>query len=132
MKRVLTLVMALVLLLTAASFASAEEETIVIGSLQDISGGAMQSGLAMMQGAELAADEINANGGINGKKIEFINYDTKGDVQEAMNAHMRLVEQDNAVAVVGPPISNIGSALRDTAIEKQVPSVGSFIVSSIT
>ena len=64
MKRVLTLVMALVLLLTAASFASAEEETIVIGSLQDISGGAMQAGLAMMQGAELAADEINANGGI--------------------------------------------------------------------
>lgn len=132
MKRVLTLVMALVLLLTAASFASAEEETIVIGSLQDISGGAMQSGLAMMQGAELAADEINANGGINGKKIEFINYDTKGDVQEAMNAYMRLVEQDNAVAVVGPPISNIGSALRDTAIEKQVPIVGAFIVSSIT
>lgn len=132
MKKLLSLVLALALVLSVASFASAEEEYIVIGGIQDMSGPAMQSGLAMHQGTELAVEEINAAGGINGKQIKYIGYDTKGDVQEAMNAYERLVEQDGAVAVVGPPISNIGSALRDTAIAKKVPIVGAFIVSSIT
>lgn len=131
MKKLLAMVMALALVLSVASFASAEEY-IVIGGIQDMSGGAMQSGLAMHQGTELAVEEINNAGGINGKLLKYIGYDIKGDVQEAMNAYQRLVEQDGAVAVVGPPISNIGSALRDTAIEKKVPIVGAFIVSSIT
>ena len=132
MKKILAMVLALAMLVCAASFAAAQEEYIVIGGIQDMSGAAMQSGLAMHQGTELAVEEINAAGGINGKLIKYIGYDTKGDVQEAMNAYERLVEQDGAVAVVGPPISNIGSALRDTAITKKVPVVGAFIVSGIT
>ena len=132
MKKILSLVLALAMVLSVCAVASAEQEYIVIGGIQDMSGPAMQAGLAMHQGTELAVEEINAAGGINGKLIKYIGYDTKGDVQEAMNAYLRLVEQDGAVAVVGPPISNVGSALRDTAIEKKVPIVGAFIVSSIT
>lgn len=133
MKKILAMVLTLAMLVSVAAFAVAEQaEYIVIGGIQDMSGAAMQSGLAMHQGTELAVEEINAAGGINGKLIKYIGYDTKGDVQEAMNAYERLVEQDGAVAVIGPPISNVGSALRETAIAKKVPIVGAFIVSSIT
>lgn len=107
-------------------------EEIIIGAIQDLSGGSSVSGVAMDRGAKLAVDEINAAGGINGKKIKYISYDTQGKPQEALNAYTRLTDQDKAVAVVGPPISNIGLALIDTAKEKKVPVVGAFIDSRVT
>lgn len=133
MKKVLSfiLVLAVVLSLMPVTLA-AEAEEIVIGGIQDLSGKAVQSGLAMHQGTQLAVDAINEAGGINGRKIKYICYDTKSDVQEAMNAYLRLVEQDKAVVVIGPPISNIGLALKDTVIEKKVPVIGAFIDSRIT
>lgn len=133
MKKFLAVAMILALALSATPFfALAEEDVIVIGGIQDLSGKAAQAGLAMHQGTELAVEAINAEGGINGKTLKYINYDTKGDVQEAMNAYLRLVEQDGAVVVIGPPISNIGLALKDTVIEKKVPVIGAFIDSRIT
>ena len=131
MKKLVALVMALVMVLSVASFASAEEY-ITIGAFQDLSGSAVQAGLAMHQGAQLAVDEINAAGGINGKLINYVCYDTRNDVQEAMNVYTRLVEQDNAVAVIGPPVSNQGNAMKEMIGEKKVPVVGAWIDSRIT
>lgn len=107
-------------------------EKIVIGGIQDLSGGAATSGIAMHRGAELAIEDLNAAGGINGIPVEYINYDTKGEPQEAMNAYNRLVDQDKASVVIGPPISNIGLAIKSLAQEKKVPIVGAFIDSRIT
>lgn len=132
MKKLLALMLILALTIPVFSLAMAQEDVIVIGGLQDLSGKAVQSGLAMHQGTELAVAAINDAGGIGGRQLKYICYDTKSDVQEAMNAYLRLVEQDGAVAVVGPPVSNIGLALKDTAIEKKVPIVGAFIDSRIT
>lgn len=133
MKKGWSLVLALVLALSLvpATIAEAPEE-IVIGGIQDLSGRAVQSGLAMHQGTQLAIEAINEAGGINGRMLKYVGYDTKSDVQEAMNAYLRLVEQDKAVVVIGPPISNIGLALMDTVIEKKVPVIGAFIDSRIT
>ena len=131
MKKLLALVLALVMVLSVASFASAEEY-ITIGAFQDLSGSAVQAGMAMHQGAQLAVDEINAAGGINGKLINYVCYDTKNDVQEAMNVYTRLVEQDSAVAVIGPPVSNQGNAMKEMIGEKKVPVVGAWIDSRIT
>ena len=76
--------------------------------------------------AELAAEKINGQGGINGARIKLITLDTKGDVQEAMKAFNRLADQERAVAVLGPPISNIGIGLAPVADAKKVAFVGSF------
>lgn len=118
----------------AASAAPAANQPtkIVIGAIQDQSGGAATSGIAMNRGAEMAIEDINAAGGINGIPVEYISYDTKGEPQEAMNAYNRLVDQDKASVVIGPPISNIGLAIKSLAQEKQVPIVGAFIDSRIT
>lgn len=100
---------------------------IVIGSILDLSGSMSAAGLATVWGADYAVNEINANGGIKGKKLRIIHYDVKGDPNEAINAYNRLVDQDKAVAVVGPGISNIGMAVAPIAEEKKVPIVGHFM-----
>ncbi len=104
----------------------AAAKEIVIGNLQDLSGPTSVWGNAVTRGAELAAEKINAQGGIDGAKIKLINLDTKGDVQEAIKAFNRLVDQEKAVAVIGPPISNIGIGLAAIADAKKVAFVGSF------
>ncbi len=104
----------------------AAAKEIVIGNLQDLSGPTSVWGNAVTRGAELAAEKINGQGGIGGAKIRLINLDTKGDVQEAIKAFNRLVDQDKAVAVIGPPISNIGIGLAPIADSKKVAFVGSF------
>lgn len=100
---------------------------IVIGSILDLSGGMSAAGLATVWGADYAVNEINEAGGINGKKLRIIHYDVKGDPNEAINAYNRLVDQDKAVAVVGPGLSNIGIALAPITEEKKIPIVGHFM-----
>jgi branched-chain amino acid transport system substrate-binding protein len=99
---------------------------IVIGNLQDLSGPTSVWGNAVTRGVELAIDKMNSQGGLNGSKIKLITLDTKGDVQEAIKAFNRLVDQEKAVVVVGPPISNIGIGLASIADAKKVAFVGSF------
>ena len=109
---------------TPAAPAAAKE--IIVGNLQDLSGPTSVWGNAVTRGAELAIDKINGQGGINGAKIKLISMDTKGDVQEAIKAFNRLADQEKAVVVIGPPISNIGIGLASIADAKKVAFVGSF------
>jgi branched-chain amino acid transport system substrate-binding protein len=120
------LVGAIALLAGYSPAMGAPAKEIVIGNLQDISGPTSVWGSAVTRGAELAAEKINGQGGINGAKIKMITLDTKGDVQEAIKAFNRLVDQEKAVAVIGPPISNIGIGLAPVADAKKVAFVGSF------
>jgi branched-chain amino acid transport system substrate-binding protein len=110
----------------SSSSSSSGAKEIVIGNLQDMSGPTSVLGNAVTRGAELAVEKINAQGGINGSKVKLLTMDTKGDVQEAIKAYNRLVDQEKAVAVVGPPISNIGIGLAPIADNKKVALVGSF------
>ena len=92
---------------TASSATSATEESsggeILIGCLQDITGSTSSLGISVQAGAQAAVDEINANGGINGKTLVMNTYDTKGDVTEAVNAYITAVTVDEVSLVVGPP-----------------------------
>jgi branched-chain amino acid transport system substrate-binding protein len=119
-------VVAMALLAGFSPAMGAPAKEIIIGNLQDLSGPTSVWGNAVTRGAELAAEKINAQGGINGAKIKMISLDTKGDVQEAIKAFNRLVDQEKAVAVIGPPISNIGIGLAPIADAKKVAFVGSF------
>ncbi len=111
----------------ATTEASAPKGDILIGNLQDESGGMKALSIALTYAATLKIEEINAAGGINGRQIKLITYDTRSDVNEAINAYHRMVEQDNVVAVFGPPIANIGIAVAPVAEELKVPIVGLFM-----
>ena len=56
--------------------------------------------------------------GFKGDKVKLVTVDTKGNVQEAIKAFNRLVDHEKAVAVLGPPVSNIGLAI--APIAKQI------------
>ena len=72
-----------------AGGSAASGDTIKVGLLGPYTGDLAVYGLAVKNGATLYFDKINAEGGINGKKIELISYDNKGDDAEAINAFNR-------------------------------------------
>lgn len=91
---------------------SAAEETIKVGMVGCYTGDYAVYGLAVRNGAELYFNQLNEDGGINGKKVEVIAYDNKADNAEAVNAFTRLADEGisallgdvltgNTIAVVG-------------------------------
>src|SRR5665648_275279 len=78
---------------------AAAGEEVVIGCLQDITGPTSTLGKMVEVGAKWAIDEINANGTLKGKTIKMITYDTRGDVNEAINAFTRACTTDKVCAI---------------------------------
>ena len=79
-------------------------DTITIGAVLRLSRGA-SDGVPARHGMEIAVDQINAAGGINGKKLEIIFYDSKDDSTTAVNAVQKLISVDKVQAIVGPMMS---------------------------
>ena len=94
---------------------------IIIGGINDLSADGSVLGNAISTGAELAIDEINAAGGIMGRKIKYIPYDNQNKADQTINSYNRLVDIDKAVAVIGPPSSTICMSLIEVSTEKMVP-----------
>jgi branched-chain amino acid transport system substrate-binding protein len=84
------------------------EDTIKIGVIAESQAVA---GSSIPQAAQLAADEINAAGGLNGKKIEIISYDDHSTAPEAVRAFQRAVNEDHVNAVIASYISEVVLAL---------------------
>lgn len=102
----------------------ADDNTILIGCLQDITGKTATLGKMIQSGAQYAIDEINAAGGIDGKQIKMITRDTTGDVTEAVNAFQLLCTQDKVSAIIGPPVANIGLAIAPISEKYNIPLLG--------
>jgi branched-chain amino acid transport system substrate-binding protein len=69
------------------------------------------AGSSIPQAAQLAADEINAAGGVNGRKIEIVSYDDHSSAAEAVRAFQRAANQDHVNAVIASYISEVVLAL---------------------
>ena len=80
-------------------------------------------GKALFQGAELAASEINAAGGVNGRKIKLIKYDNHGSASDSVRAFQRAVNQDHVVAVIGDFISENALAVEPWAARMKIPYI---------
>ena len=102
------------------------QEKIIIGNIQDLSGGASESGKANAWGVEYAVKVINENGGIDGRQIELITLDCKNDLNEGINVYRKLVDEYKVDAIIGPPLSNPASGWVELSEEDQVPIVGHF------
>jgi branched-chain amino acid transport system substrate-binding protein len=77
-------------------------QDIVLGLSMVKSGPLKTVGEATETSVDLAVDEINAKGGINGKKIRLVKFDTGSDPKQAATATQKLAQDDGALAVVGP------------------------------
>ena len=72
---------------------SASGETLVIGGIGPTTGDNAQYGIAVQHGMELAAEEINANGGVNGMKLEVKFEDDQADPEKGMTAYNSLKDK---------------------------------------
>ena len=136
-KRFLAMVLAAAMMLTAmvgcgngntqdggnANNAGATGDTIKIGGLAPLTGDVSVYGVAVDNGVKMAVEEINADGGVLGKQIEYIVYDEKGDATEAVNAYNKLVQIDNVVAIVGDVTSKPTLAVAQQAAKDKIPLI---------
>ena len=111
--------MTVALALTFATAAQAAEP-IKIGVIGEQSSVA---GASLTKAAEMAADDINAHGGVDGRQIQVITYDDHSSAAEAVRAFQRAVNQDKVVAVVGSYISEVALALEPWAARLHVPYI---------
>ncbi|WP_318593637.1 ABC transporter substrate-binding protein [Bifidobacterium breve] len=108
---------------SSSSSAKASGDTITIGTVTTNSGTAAAYGEAEVKGFELAVSEINAKGGINGKKVKLESMDDKGDATEASNAYNKLVSDNNVLAVAGPTISATTAAVAPLADQSKLVTI---------
>ena len=108
---------------SSSSAGAASGNTITLGSITTNSGTAAAYGEAEVKGFKLAISEINAKGGINGKKIKLESMDDKGDATEASNAFNKLAGDSNVLAVLGPTISSTTAAVAPLADQSKLPAI---------
>ena len=95
------------------------EDTIKIGEINSYSG-LPSFTEPYRKGWKLALDEINAAGGVDGKKLEVISKDDGGKPADAVTAANELVASDGVVMLAGTFFSNIGLAVSDFAKQKKI------------
>ena len=106
---------------SSSSSAKASGDSITIGTVTTNSGTAAAYG--EVKGFELAVSEINAKGGINGKKVKLESMDDKGDATEASNAYNKLAGDNNVLAVAGPTISATTAAVAPLADQSKLVTI---------
>lgn len=104
-----------------ACVGAAAQETLKIGAIYSTSGPGAFLGVPEERGLRLKVDEINKAGGINGRKVEVVLYDTEGNTTKAAQLARRLIESDKVLAVVGP--SSSGESLQVLPIANELKTV---------
>ena len=105
---------------TKATNQGISKDEIVIGTHQDLSGPIKGWGVPVANGMKMATDEINAAGGINGRKIKLVVEDSGYDPKKAVLASQKMIEKDKVFALVGPMGSPTVLAAQDSVLEAGV------------
>src|SRR3954453_5284187 len=104
-----------------AAFAGSAAAQIKIGVIQPLTGPAAASGNYVMNGAKIAADEINAKGGVLGQKIELVIEDNKSNPTEAVAVAEKLISRDKVPVMMGAWSSTYTLAVMPKLMEYKVP-----------
>ena len=98
-------------------------DTIRVGVYGDTTGATSSFGVSTKNGIALAFEEINAAGGVNGKKLEMVFEDDQGSPEKAKTVISKLINQDKVVAVLGEVASSNSLAAAPVAQEAKVPMI---------
>ena len=107
-------------------------EPIKIGALFAVTGPASFLGEPERNTAQMVVDEINKAGGIKGRKLELISYDTGGDATKAVQLANKLIKNDEVVAIVGPSTTGDTMAVIPVVEKAGIPLVACAAGSKIT
>lgn len=111
------------------AFLRAPSATIKIGVVGELTGPWTYSGSGQLEGAKFAVEKINKEGGVLGRRLKLIVYDSKSDVPEAITLFKRVVDVDKVVAVIGGVSSSVAIALSAEAERATVPTIVSWAAS---
>jgi branched-chain amino acid transport system substrate-binding protein len=107
-------------LLATAAGPAAAADSLKIGVIAEAQAIA---GASIPQAAQMAADEINAQGGIDGRKIEIVSYDNHSSSADSVRAFQRAVNEDKVNVVIASYISEVVLALEPWAARLKTPFV---------
>lgn len=98
-------------------------EPIKIGAIFSVTGKASTLGLPEKQTVEMLVEQINAKGGVLGRKLEVQIYDDKSEEAEAVTLAKRLISDDKVKAIIGPTASGPSMAILKDVTEAKIPNV---------
>lgn len=123
MKKIIAMLAGATMMMSCGANQSQEESsTIKVGGMGPLTGSAAMYGITVDKGAKLAFEEINANGGVLGKKFEYISLDEKADPIEAVNAYNKLTDK-GVVAILGSVTSKPTLAVAELAAQDGIPMI---------
>jgi branched-chain amino acid transport system substrate-binding protein len=128
--KVMNVVIAAVTLLFSTTVFAAP--AIKIGALFAVTGPAAFLGEPERNSAKMVIDEINKAGGVKGRKLELVAYDTTGDATKAVQLATKLIKDDKVVAIIGPSTTGETMAVIPVAEKEQVPLISCSAGSKIT
>lgn len=99
------------------------QEPIKVGVIQPLSGNLAFDGKNAVNGAKIAEAQVNAKGGINGRKLQLVIEDSAGDPAQAANAAEKLITKEKVAALVGAFSSSSTGAVMPVAQKYQIPLV---------
>lgn len=123
MRRSVLILVLLSTCLFTGSVAFASPAAIKIGALFSVTGPPSFLGEPERNSAKMVVDEINAKGGVKGRKLELIVYDTQGDATKAVQAANRLIKEDKVVAIIGPSTTGESMAVIPVAEKEGIPLI---------
>jgi branched-chain amino acid transport system substrate-binding protein len=106
-------------------------EPIKVGFAVDQTGLYSFAGVPSKKGATLAADEINAAGGINGRKIELVDGDAGSEQQQTKSLMTKYASDPSFLAVLGPSSSAIAPSIAPVVNALKIPAVGPTVSSPV-
>lgn len=110
-------------LLVMSTAAVCAPPPIKIGGLFSVTGPASFLGEPERNTAQMVVNEINAAGGIKGRKVQLVAYDTQGDATKAVQAVTRLIKDDKVVAIIGPSTTGDTMAVIPHVERARIPLV---------
>jgi branched-chain amino acid transport system substrate-binding protein len=123
MKRILLGVMVVMVTAVVAGPVAVAQETYKIGAVLSVTGPASYLGEDERNTLQLLQDQVNARGGIGGKKVDIVIYDDASDPTKSVTALRRLHEEDKVLAVIGGSISGNSLAMIPFSEKASVPQL---------
>ncbi|WP_440995010.1 ABC transporter substrate-binding protein [Arhodomonas sp. SL1] len=97
------------------------QDSVTIGAMHDLTGGLNIYGIQQSQALHLAVKKLNEDGGVNGRTVEVVEYDTQSDDSKYTQYARTLNLRDNVVAMFGGLASSSREAVRPVARQSKVP-----------
>lgn len=123
------LTLAIITVFAGSAFA---EEVYKIGGIFSVTGRASFLGDPEKKSMEMMIDAINATGGVDGRKLEAVIYDTEGDPTKAVMAVSKLLNKDNVLAIIGPSTTPTTLAVMPFAEKAGTPLISCAAGNKIT